>query len=606
MARAERVLAIDIGSSSLKVGEIEYLGQGELVLCGYDFREYDQELTEENRREVLEVTLRAILESNRFAARKALVCVSGQAALTRFVKLPPVADEEHRVRQIVEFEAQQNVPFPMSEVLWDYQLIASDESDELEVMFVVIKNEIVEQITGAIRAVGLELHHVDVAPVASYNAARANHVGDDNCGMLLNIGARSTNLVFVERNKFFTRTIPIAGHTVTQQIAKEFGISFEEAEELKRRHGFVALGGAYEEPESEVAAAVSKIIRNVMARLHGEINRSINVYRAQQKGSRPVTLLLTGGSSTMACTDQFFAEKLRMEVDYFNPFQIVTLGPEVDSEDLTEKAHMFSEIVGTALRYRVQCPVEVSLVPAAIRREQLFARKKPYLAACAACLILFPLFSLLLHKALADRYRSISQDSEKLESQLRAVSERIVHQKNKTEDLQERYEDIEAILARREHWPRLLSELTRIKPENLWIDSILLKRGQAVETDDDDREEEERGPAGSAFFGMGGRPRTTGSRATRDAPGFGDVGQPIVGMELTVSVIAPAGTDAVEGAAQETRPELRFLASIRESEVLKVDEDQDLTEIRRYQPSEKYDNLRQIVLDVQFAEPYEF
>lgn len=78
----------------------------------------------------------------------------------------------------------------------------------------------------------------------------------------------------------FIRPIPIGGDTITQQVAKEFGIGFSEAEDLKHRHGFVALGGTYEEPESEVAATISKIARNVMTRLHGEVSRSINVWRS--------------------------------------------------------------------------------------------------------------------------------------------------------------------------------------------------------------------------------------------------------------------------------------------------------------------------------------
>src|SRR5690606_25181749 len=156
--------------------------------------------------------------------------------------------------------ARQNVPFPMEEVIWDYQLIGSDE-EELEVMFAVIKNDIVDGVIRAVTDLDLQPELVDFAPAALYNAARANYVGEEECAMLLDIGGRCTNLLFLDGERFFARAIPIAGFTITQQIAKEFGISTDEAEILKRRHGFVALGGAYEEPESEVAATISKIIR---------------------------------------------------------------------------------------------------------------------------------------------------------------------------------------------------------------------------------------------------------------------------------------------------------------------------------------------------------
>jgi len=388
MPRSNTILVLDIGSSGIKAAEFSYPPTGGVVLNAYDCREYDTELTDETRTLAISQLLREILQQNAFTATNAYICISGQFALTRFVKLPPVAEEEARVRQIVEYEARQNVPFSMEEVVWDYQLIASPEGEELEVMFVVVKNEIVEQITNAVQAVGLSTEVVDVAPAAGYNAGRANGAGEERCEMILDLGGHSTNLLFADRQRFFARTIPIAGHSITQQISKEFGVTLEEAETMKRKHGFVALGGPYAEPESEVAAAVSKIVRNVMTRLHGEINRSIGVYRTQQKGNPPNKLYLAGGSSIMPFTDRFFADKLNMEVEYLNPFKAVQLSPTIDAKALEEKAHAFSQVVGLALRYQRQMPVEVSLLPDTILRQLALRRKKPYFVACVLAVLL--------------------------------------------------------------------------------------------------------------------------------------------------------------------------------------------------------------------------
>ncbi|HCN10222.1 MAG TPA: hypothetical protein DIT01_20025, partial [Lentisphaeria bacterium] len=378
MAKTDQVLVLDIGSTGVRVCEFDFPTGGGFILLGYMQVEYTEQLTEENRSLVITAALRSALEKGGFTTTRTAVCVSGQAAFMRFVKLPPVTEEESRVRQIVEYEARQNVPFPMDEVIWDYQLIGG-EDDELEVMFVVIKNDIVEGVIEAVNNVGLKPDLVDFAPAALYNVARANHVGDDECVMILNIGGRCTNLLFLDGDRFFARTIPIAGYSITQQIAKEFAISPEEAEILKRRHGFVALGGAYEEPESEVAATISKIVRNVMTRLHGEVNRSISVYRTQQKGNKPAHLYLSGGSSTMAFTDHFFSEKLRMDVSYLNPFKIIKLGPELSVDDLQQYAHAYPEAVGVGLRHLIQCPVEVSLIPDSIKQLQLFSKRKPFI-----------------------------------------------------------------------------------------------------------------------------------------------------------------------------------------------------------------------------------
>jgi type IV pilus assembly protein PilM len=472
MARSDRILAIDIGATSIKVGEFEYPTRDTRTLVNFAHREYEEELTESTRSVVVAGLLRQMVVESGFSARRALVCMSGQSAFTRFVKLPPFSEDEKRIRQIVEFEAKQNVPFNMDEVIWDYQLIASPDEEEMDVMFVVIKNEIVEQMTGAVQAVGLEPLLVDVAPAACYNAARANHVGDDECAMVLSIGGRSTNLLFVDRTRFFARTIPIAGHSITQQIAKEFGIGFAEAEELKRRHGFVALGGAYAEPESEVAAAVSKIIRNVMARLHGEINRSISVYRAQQHGNRPTRLYLTGGSSTMTYCDHFFAEKLHLEVVYLNPFQVVGLGPAIDRQRLQEVAHMFSEVIGLGLRYRLPCPIEVTLVPDTIRRQQALRRKKPFVFASLACLLVILLVAwftaLNRAKLYARAFDGVQQQRQGVES----FANKIKTYNSETDQRKNQINAIADLLRQRCRWPNIYNELYRLKPDNLWLHAI--------------------------------------------------------------------------------------------------------------------------------------
>ncbi len=649
MARAERILAIDIGATSIKVGEFEYSGREAVTLVNFAHREYEEELTDTSRSVVVAGLLRQMLVENSFTARRVLLSISGQSAFTRFVRLPPFSDDQSRIRQIVEFEARQNVPFPMEEVIWDYQLVAGDDSEDIDVMFVVIKNDIVEQMTGAVQAVGLEPLLVDVAPAACYNAARANRVGQEECAMILNIGGRSTNLLFADGGRIFARTIPIAGHSITQQIGKEFGIGFAEAEELKRRHGFVALGGAYAEPESETAAAVSKIIRNVMARLHGEINRSISVYRAQQKGNRPVKLYLTGGSSTMTYTDHFFAEKLRMEVEYLNPFGVVQLGPGVDRARLEEVAHMFSEVIGLGLRYRMSCPIEVSLVPESITRQQALRRKKPYLVLSMIFFVLIfavawrgVAFRASLHNSAVDSLSKERMAPEMLSGSIRRA-------KTEQDQSNARYDSVCELLAQRCTWPEIYNELEKLKPGNLWLVSVRPVIGEmkpAVEETSAGGGGDMFGGGGGDMFGGGpsmdmgggggGGDMFGGGGAAASGPTGTDVeitGLEIVGHSVTETVfgkdrpaaaaapVAPhalaeagAGEDGGEGTGEDGEgekvedlrgtPESAYLTALRKSPLF--DSDKTYTEIKKYYPPRTVKNLASFVIQVKFKKPVTF
>ncbi|WDE96025.1 type IV pilus assembly protein PilM [Lentisphaera profundi] len=476
---SESVVTIDIGASSLKLGEFK-VDHKVITLERFGYREYDELQTESNRAALLKSTLTKLIQERGVQAKKAYVSLSAQMAFTKFVKLPPVGDDVHKIRQVVEFEARQNVPFEMNEVIWDYQLISSTDAEEVEVMFVAIKNEIVEELVATVEACGLKVEIVDIATSSSYNAIRVNRIGFDKCAMVLNIGSRVSNLIFSDGTSFFSRNIPIAGHAITQQVAKEFGIGLEEAEELKRRHGFVALGGAYEEPESEVAATISKIVRNVMTRLHGEVSRSINIFKNQQKGAKPEIMHLSGGSSTMLFTETFFQEKMKIDVKYFNPFQNgVSLGANVDRQELAELAHLFSEVIGLVLRIS-ECPVEISLTPESVQKDLIRKGKMPYNYATAAVAILVPL--IILAGSFRERLHyqgQIEGKAAKIEG-YKKILDKINEQNKLRESVKNKVTELEVLNEERFEWLSFLNDLRKYKPKPLWITSITPQAGQAV------------------------------------------------------------------------------------------------------------------------------
>jgi len=163
-----RILALNIGASSVKIGEL-HTGNGQ-GLCLVNFNHagigLDSE-REENRKELLVAAVRNMLREKGIRAGKVVFCVPGQSVFTRFVKLPPV--EESKVVQIIQYEARQNVPFPIEEVIWDFQLIGTTEAGGLEVMLLAIKSDIIEELSAGAESAGLETGIVDVAPMAPYN-----------------------------------------------------------------------------------------------------------------------------------------------------------------------------------------------------------------------------------------------------------------------------------------------------------------------------------------------------------------------------------------------------------------------------------------------------
>ena len=353
MAREKKILAIDVGGDSLKMAEFSFAPGGRIVLSGFAFRHFDARNNDEDAPSFAQI-YNEMLAENHFTAKGVRLSLAAQNSFQRLSKLPPMLGSGSSISKVVEYEARQTVPYLMSEVEWGYQLIHHQwqesttethedgtteevmvDRSEYEALFVAMKTDEITKYTDVIESSGRKVLSVDIAPVALFNAAKAaQQVGNDECVLLLNIGGSVSSLMIADHNRAFMRSIPIGGNSITGQIAKEFGISPEEAEELKRRHGFVALGGAYEDPESELAATISKIARTIMTRLHGEVSRSINVWRSQHGGSQPTRVLLAGGGSTMLYVTDFFQEKLRVPVGYLNTFGAISIAPEVNKEVL--------------------------------------------------------------------------------------------------------------------------------------------------------------------------------------------------------------------------------------------------------------------------------
>jgi hypothetical protein len=303
---------------------------------------------------------------------------------------------------------------------------------------------------------------VDVSPAALCNAFRFNYGDLEGCTMLLDIGAKTSNLLFFEKGKVYSRGINIGANSITQEFAAEAKQRFAEAEKIKIAEGFVSLGGAYEEPDNPHQAAISKIARQVMTRLHIQVNQTIQFYRGQQGGSAPQRLFLAGGASIMPYTSQFFAEKLNIAVEYFNPFRNIQLDPSIDLEDLAKVAHSYGEIVGLGLRNMAQCPVELNLVPKSILKRQQFDQKKPYFMAAIFSLVLV----VFAYGWFFDRVAQVKASSldeiqnhlhplESKEAELQKVESQIKATKDQTEALV-------AQVRMRLLWPDVLTELRKV------------------------------------------------------------------------------------------------------------------------------------------------
>jgi len=388
MADKKSIVTLDIGSQRVTLARFSRQ-KGNLVLQDYAFQDLvGDPAADAARSSQVSQAVAALTSQLRLQGQDVYYTISGHSVFTRFVSLPSI--EGSNLRELVEFEAQQNVPFPIDEVTWDFQRVSSAEvGGEVEVLLVAIKNEAIDDINESVERAKLIGRGVDVAPVALCNAFKYNYpevIESGAVSVLIDVGARTTDLIYVQGDRVFTRSVPVGGAAVTSAIAKEFDMSFADAEERKLQDGMVSLGGSFEDPDDPGKAAMAKVIRNTMTRLHSEIMRTTGTFR-QSGGGAPSVAYLCGGSAGMPYLKEFLADKLGIEVDYFNPMSRVQVRPEL-SESAAGNAHNMGELVGLALRDANSKNLEIDLAPNDILNRRDLDKKKPMLYTAAALWIL--------------------------------------------------------------------------------------------------------------------------------------------------------------------------------------------------------------------------
>lgn len=482
---ADRIFSLSLGSQHVTGALFSSLPGGGLRLERIERRDFVGDPGEDAGRSAQAgQAIKEIVSALKVKGQTVTYVISSFPVLVKFASLPALDGE--RVDQIVEFEAQQQVPYPINEVVWGYQLMGEPGDVEVEVALAAVKSDELTEIDDLVAEAGLRSRGAIISPAALYNSLRFNYSDLSETTLLIDIGARTTDMIFMEGGKFFVRTVKIGGADISRAIAKEFGTDFGSADYRKVIDGFVALGGPYADHDDPEIAAISKVVRNSLTRLHAEVMRTINFYRSQQGGGAPVFVLLSGATSGLPFIREFFAEKLNLPVDHFNPFRNVTVAKGAASELVESKAHQFGDLVGAALGSAGEAPVTIELIPESVRKAaELDARKPALILALVAVTALLGGLGFFYSKAAAlteERVAEISEKSENL-SEFGGKIKNLEQEITRIDELKKPY--VDAVL-HRVFWVRLFTHLSQKMQNDLLFMTALepLSAGRPVVDDE--------------------------------------------------------------------------------------------------------------------------
>lgn len=376
MAAPRAAWGIEIGADALKAIRLERDGDSVRV-ADFAYLPHKKSLVdpEADPDDSVRITLGQFMSQKDLEGEHVVMSVPGHEAFARFAKLPPV--EAKKVPDIVKFEAVQQIPFPIEEVEWDYEVFRRDDAAETEVGIFAIKRDKVEHRLDLYRDVSLVPESLTLSPIALFNAMSHDlDLGDrEDPVVILDIGSQSTDVVIAEGGRCWIRTFPLGGNDFTEAIKETFKLGHGKADKLKR-----------EASTSKYAKQIMQAMRPVFSDLLQDLQRSLSYYRQMSRDAELTEMIGVGSTFKIPGLRKFIGQQLEINVTRLDEFKkIQVTGREASS--FAEHAVNMATAYGLALQGVGMGRIDANLVPVGSLRESLWAQKTKWFAAAAAVVV---------------------------------------------------------------------------------------------------------------------------------------------------------------------------------------------------------------------------
>jgi type IV pilus assembly protein PilM len=382
MASARFAWGIDIGNRALKAIKL-VRGDGGLRIDDFEVIEHENVLSNagDNKEALIQSALANFVQRHAIKGGVAAVSVSGVSSFARFIKLPPV--EPKKIPEIVRFEAIQQIPFPLDDVEWSYQLFQTPESPDVEVGIFAMRRELINAHIKHFTDVDLNVQVVQMNPLAVYNAMYHDNRLQETT-MIIDLGAENTDLIIADGETIWLRSIPIGGNNFTEVLVKSFKLPFNKAEDLKRNAN-----------TSKYARQIFQAMRPVFADLVAEIQRSIGFYSSVHRDSHIKKVVALGGTFRLAGLQKYLQQNLQLDVQKLNELTAGAPGDAKLAATFNQDLLSLVSAYGLAIQAMGESKITSSLLPMKIRREKMWRDKTKWFGAAAAIFVVGAGMSLL-------------------------------------------------------------------------------------------------------------------------------------------------------------------------------------------------------------------
>ena len=402
---SRKEIIVNLGTSHVSVCIFSF-ENGQIKLSDFVHKSTKPESSDEEQwMDSVRETLIEICRENKIKGPAKLI-LPGSKLLSKTLRVPKV--ESTKQRQVVSYELSQKMPFPLTEMTWDFQVI-DDDGIEQEILAFAVKPRFTEELCKIAYDCGLLPTHLCPGAILDHKVlVNYSPLEQYQEKALVNIGAKTTTLLFSNPSGFLVRTINLGGSSLTDSIAENFGISFDKAEELKINYLDNRLNANATDPALEILRTLT---HNFFNKLGQEISRSIVTYKRLKKGKSPECILASGNSTASSSLLKFLQESQQLPVFNFDPLEMLEL-EETFEENHSIIPFIISEPLGFALLVSNQ-ENALNLIPKKSIKELKFKRKKVYLSIASFCISFLPIYPILQTLKSEEKLLNYSNDLKK-------------------------------------------------------------------------------------------------------------------------------------------------------------------------------------------------
>ncbi len=385
MARSPYVWGIDIGKAALKAlrcrpGD----GPRKLVVDAFDYIEYPTFLSqsEADAPEIIRNALAEFTGRHNLSGASVAVSVPGQLGLTKFIKLPPI--EAKKIPDIVKYEARQQIPFPLEQVVWSWQRLAGgiEESGfviDAEVALFAMKSDQVEKSLAPLVEAGVYIDILQLAPIALANLAMFDLLPDPAeidpdspppSIVVVSMGVDSTDLVVTNGLRIWQRSMSIGGNSFTKALVKDQKLTFARAEELK------CNAVRAEDPK-----AIYTAMRPVFDEFSVELQRSLSYFTSTDRTAEIGKVFMLGNAAGLRGLSDFVGKQLHLPTRRLEVFHNLDCEQVMQKPAFRDNRLAFGTTYGLAVQAAGQAGIRTNLLPRRIVIERKVEAKRPWAVA---------------------------------------------------------------------------------------------------------------------------------------------------------------------------------------------------------------------------------